>query len=295
MRRRRVAAAQCVSSSHISSRPLRACARASTRAAGSSVWSMSPNTTRSRKRTTDLDQPRRGSDAHSSGISARPARSRFADEAIGGCRGCGANTTTLRAAYAQTGQILDFSGLEKSRSTDSCWASRRHTGTGRRHTRTGRRPRGGARTTRKPSVFMRAAVLRGRRTRSTGKGRDSTCSLVPTRMCVLSRARGIPRQGGSGIFWMTSSASVCDFCAASSRRAIMPRSRPGACSRYAPSAPLLLVRQAALGQVAAVASRSRSAGIAAGAVASARALSSQWCSRWRPPRSCACSCGAHHA
>ena len=71
--------------------------------------------------------------------SARPSRSPLCRcHRVGPSRR--ANTTTLRDCVCSWRQILDLHSATSS--TDSCWASRRHTGTGRRHTGTGRRHTG---------------------------------------------------------------------------------------------------------------------------------------------------------
>ena len=71
--------------------------------------------------------------------SARPSRSPLCRcHRVGPSRR--ANTTTLRDCVCSWRQILDLHSATSS--TDSCWASRRHTGTGRRHTGTGRRHAG---------------------------------------------------------------------------------------------------------------------------------------------------------
>ena len=84
-------------------------------------------------------------DAHSAWIgrawspcSARPSRSPLCRcHRIGPSRRA---NTTLRDCVCSWRQILDLHSATSS--TDSCWASRRHTGTGRRHAGTGRRHAG---------------------------------------------------------------------------------------------------------------------------------------------------------
>ena len=119
---------QCVSCSHISL--LHACCRP----------------VRSNTPLASFFQDAQATDPHPAWIgrawspcSARPSRSPLCRcHRVGPSRR--ANTTTLRDCVCSWRQILDLHSATSS--TDSCWASRRHTGTGRRHTGTGQRHTG---------------------------------------------------------------------------------------------------------------------------------------------------------